>query len=164
MLDSHLPEVRGSLGIRDRAQIHFERFSEGGPEYVTEWAHRKYVWNMSRIRRQFGLSRDSVGDPAQYRSNLVHQAIMYARSVYQPRFYDGHIVVFRPPLAAKHRLGGGRVIDRDRSFLREDNGWRRMVKSLEIQELACPPGDHDGFVLEPYVRDLARRLRAILPP
>lgn len=88
---------------------------------------------------------------------------MYARSVYQPRFYDGHIVVFRPPLAALHRLAGGRAVDSQRSFLREDNGWRRMVKSLEIHELACPAGDHDGFVLEPYVRDLARRLQQFLP-
>jgi len=71
--------------------------------------------------------------------------------------------VFRPPLAPKHRLSGGRVIDAERSFLREDNGWRRIVRSLEIHELACPPGDHDGFVLEPYVRDLARRLRQFLP-
>ena len=164
MLDSHLPEVRGNLGARDKAQIHIERFREEGSDYVREWARNKYAWEMGRIRRQFGLSEDNTTDPAQYRSELVHQAIMYARSVYQPRFYDGHIVLFRPPLAARHHLGGGRVIDRDRSFLREDNGWRRMVRSVEIQELAAPPGDHDGFVLEPYVRDLARRLRPLLVP
>jgi len=164
MLDSHLPEVRGMLGVRDKAQIHIERFREEGSDYVREWARNKYAWEMGRVRRQFGLSEDDTTDPAQYRSELVHQAIMYARSVYQPRFYDGHIVLFRPPLAARHHLGGGRVIDRDRSFLREDNGWRRMVRSVEIQELSAPPGDHDGFVLEPYVRDLARRLRLLLAP
>jgi amino acid adenylation domain-containing protein len=163
MLDSHLPEVRGSLGVRDKAQIHIERFREEGTDYVREWARNKYAWELGRVRRQFGLSEDDTSDPAQYRSEFVHQAIMYARSVYQPRFYDGHIVLFRPPLAARHHLGGGRVIDRDRSFLREDNGWRRMVRSVEIHELAAPPGDHDGFVLEPYVRDLARRLRPLLP-
>jgi hypothetical protein len=38
-----------------------------------------------------------------------------------------------------------------------------MVRSLEIHELAAPPGDHDGFVLEPFVRDLARRLRQFFP-
>jgi thioesterase domain-containing protein len=163
MLDSHLPEVRGSLGVRDKAQIHLERFREEGTDYLREWARNKYAWELGRVRRQFGLSEDDANDPAQYRSEFVHQAIMYARSVYQPRFYDGHIVLFRPPLAARHHLGGGRVIDRDRSFLREDNGWRRMVRSVEIHELAAPPGDHDGFVLEPYVRDLARRLRPLLP-
>ena len=88
---------------------------------------------------------------------------MYARSVYQPRFYDGHIVVFRPPLAPRHRLSGGRVINADRGFLKEDNGWRGHVRSMEVYELACPPGEHDGFVLEPYVRDLAHRLRELLP-
>jgi amino acid adenylation domain-containing protein len=164
MLDSHLPEVRGALGVRDKAQIHIERFREEGSDYVREWARNKYAWELGRIRRQFGLSEDDTTDPAQYRSEFVHQAIMYARSVYQPRFYDGSIVLFRPPLAARHQLGGGRVIDRDRSFLREDNGWRRMVRSVEIQELAAPPGDHDGFVLEPYVRDLARRLSPLLMP
>jgi amino acid adenylation domain-containing protein len=164
MLDSHLPEVRGTLGVRDKAQIHIERIREEGSDYLREWARNKYAWELGRIRHQFGLSEADAADPAQYRSEFVHQAIMYARSVYQPRFYDGHIVLFRPPLAARHQLGGGRVIDRDRSFLREDNGWRRMVRSVEIQELAAPPGDHDGFVLEPYVRDLARRLSPLLMP
>ncbi|MEO8185152.1 MAG: amino acid adenylation domain-containing protein [Deltaproteobacteria bacterium] len=163
MLDSHLPEVRGTLDVKDRAQIQLEQLREGGADYVREWARGKYIWEMARFRRQLGLSPEPQSDPAQYRSDLVHQTIMYARSVYQPRFYDGAIVVFRPPLAPKHRLSGGRVIDAERSFLREDNGWRRVVRSLEIHELACPPGDHDGFVLEPYVRDLARRLRQFLP-
>ena len=73
-----------------------------------------------------------------------------------------HVVLFRPPLAPRHTLAGGRMIDVHRSFLKEDNGWRRMVQSIEIHELNCPAGDHDGFVLEPYVRDMGRRLADFL--
>jgi thioesterase domain-containing protein/acyl carrier protein len=162
MLDSHLPEVRGTLDARDRAQIQYERLREGGLEYLRDWARGKYQWEAERLRRRLG-GGESVDDATQYRSQLIYEAVLHARSVYQPRFYDGHIVVFRPPLAPKHHLAGGRQINKERGFLREDNGWRRMVRSVEIQELVCPPGDHDGFVLEPFVRDLARRLRALLP-
>jgi amino acid adenylation domain-containing protein len=163
MLDSHLPEVRGHLSLADRSQIQYERLREGGADYVRDWVHGKYVYSMKQWRRRLGLSNDDPNDPTQYRSQQVSEAIMYARSVYEPRFYDGHVVVFRPPLAPKHHLSGGRMIDDGRSFLKEDNGWRRMVRSLSVYELACPPGEHDGFVLEPYVRDLARRLREFLP-
>jgi amino acid adenylation domain-containing protein len=163
MLDSHLPELRGRLDLKDRAQIQYERLREGEVDYVRDWVHGKYVHSQKQWQRRLGLSTEDPNDPTQYRSQVVHDSIMFARSVYVPRFYDGHVVVFRPPLAPKHRLSGGRVIDDSRSFLKEDNGWRRMVRSLSVYELACPPGEHDGFVLEPYVRDLARRLREFLP-
>jgi thioesterase domain-containing protein/acyl carrier protein len=162
MLDSHLPEVRGALDLKDRAQIQYERLRDEGSEYVQAWARAKYRYTARRLRRRFGVGADQ-DDPTQYRSQLVSDAIMYARLVYEPRYYDGHIVVFRPPLAPRHHLAGGRMIDKARAFLKEDNGWKGMVRSLEVYELACPPGEHDGFVLEPYVRDLARRLRELLP-
>jgi thioesterase domain-containing protein len=54
------------------------------------------------------------------------------------------------------------MINVRRFFLLEDNGWRRVVKSLRVQELAVPAGDHDGFVLEPHVRELARHLALLL--
>ena len=38
MLDSHLPEVRGTLDLRDRAHIQYERLREGGVDYVRDWA------------------------------------------------------------------------------------------------------------------------------
>jgi thioesterase domain-containing protein len=163
LLDSHLPEQRGTLDLRDRAQIQYERLREGGVEYLRDWARGKYRWEAQRLRRRLIGGSEGIDEATQYHSQLIYEAVLYARSVYQPRFYDGHIVVFRPPLAPMHHLAGGRVINKERGFLREDNGWRRMVRSVEIHELVCPPGDHDGFVLEPFVRDLARRLRAYLP-
>jgi thioesterase domain-containing protein len=163
MLDSHLPELRGTLDLKDRAQIQFERLRDERIDYVREWARGKVEYKLQQLRRRLGVYDDDPGDPTQYRSQLVNDAIMYARSVYEPSYYDGDIVVFRPPLAPRHHLTGGRIIDRNRGFLKADNGWTGMVRSLRICELACPPGEHDGFVLEPFVRDLARRMREFLP-
>jgi thioesterase domain-containing protein len=41
----------------------------------------------------------------------------------------------------------------------DDNGWTPYVADLEVQEVA---GDHDGMVLEPFVRVLASRMRSAL--
>lgn len=160
MLDSHLPEVRGRLSPRDRVQIQVERLREGGFSYVRKWALEKYAIGKNALNAQ--KAESALTDPSQYRSQLVHEAIWRARAVYEPQFYDGHVVLFRPPLAPRHYLTEGRIVDRDRGFLREDNGWRRVVGSLELHELNCPPGKHDAFVLEPYVRDLAERLAPFL--
>ena len=51
-----------------------------------------------------------------------------------------------------------------RGFIKSDNGWTGMVRSMRLFELACPPWEHDGFVLEPYVRDLASKLSPFLAP
>src|SRR6185436_5913488 len=109
MLDSHLPEVRGTLDLRDRAQIQYERLREGGIDYVRDWARGKYQWETARLRRRLRGGAESIDDATQYHSQLIYEAVLYARSVYQPRFYDGRVIVFRPPLAPKHHLSGGRV-------------------------------------------------------
>jgi thioesterase domain-containing protein len=162
MLDAHLPEVRGTLDLRDRTQIQLERLREGGFGYLKHWVGDKYVYGKERIARRLGASKDDPTDPTQYRSDLVAQAIMHARSVYEPRYYDGDIVLFRPPLAPYHHLSGGRMLNKMRGFIKADNGWTGMVRSMQLFELSCPPGEHDGFVLEPYVRDLANKLRPFL--
>lgn len=162
MLDSHLPEVRGTLDLKDRTQIQVERLREGGFDYVKHWFRGKYDYERERLSRRLRLSKDSPDDPTQYRSDLVSEAIKHARSIYRPNYYDGDIVLFRPPLAPYHNLSGGRMLNKMRGFIKSDNGWTGMVRSIELFELACPPGEHDGFVLEPYVRDLARKLRPFL--
>jgi amino acid adenylation domain-containing protein len=164
MLDSHVPEVRGTLDFRDRTQIQLERLREGGFDYVKHWFAGKYAHEKERLLRRAGHIKDDPEDPTQYRSDLVAEAIKYARSVYEPRYYDGDIVLFRPPLAPHHHLSGGRVINKMRGFIKSDNGWTGMVRSMRLFELACPPGEHDGFVLEPYVRDLASKLSPFLAP
>ena len=69
----------------------------------------------------------------------------------------------RPPLDRRYPLGPGRAVDEDRHFLREDNGWGRSLRQLEVIEAAASPGDHDGFILEPaasgWADALRRRLR-----
>jgi amino acid adenylation domain-containing protein len=161
MLDSHLPEVRGRLTARDRLQIQVERLREGRLGYVHQWARDKYHYVARKARQRLGLHSGAVA-PAAYRSEAVIEAVGVARANYVPTAYAGHIVLFRPPLAPHHALSGGRLINRARGFLLDDNGWGRVASSLEVHELTCPAGDHDGFVLEPHVRDLARRLSPFL--
>ncbi len=76
--------------------------------------------------------------------------------------YAGRTVLFRPPLERAHAFGGGRVINADREFEYEDNDLTSWIPDLSVHEIACLPGDHDGFVLEPYVRDLATQLRTCM--
>ncbi|MDH5675427.1 MAG: amino acid adenylation domain-containing protein [Myxococcales bacterium] len=161
LLDAHVPEQRGSLSMSDRLQIHRERLRREGLNYVRSWAKEKYEYESKRLRARFD-GNSGVEDPTQYRSERVREAIEEGMRNYTPRFFDGDAVLFRPPLAPRHELSGGRRINEKRAFLLEDNGWSRVVRSLQIQELASPAGDHDGFVLEPYVRDLARRMRPLL--
>jgi thioesterase domain-containing protein len=161
LLDSHVPGKRGSLSARDRLQIHKERLQEEGIDYLRFWARQKYEWESAQLLARLGIERP-VDAATQYQSDLVHAAIEASMREYEPRPYDGDAALFRPPLAPRHRLSGGREVNVRRVFLLEDNGWRRVVRSLQVFELASPPGDHDGFVLEPYVRDLAVKLRPFL--
>lgn len=160
LLDSHVPEVRGTLSVKDRMQIQTELLREGRTDYVRKWTRDKYNYIEQRLKKKLGAEEEP--DPTQYRSQLVRDAIAHGMKVYQPQYYDGDVVLMRPPLAPKHHLAGGRMINVRRFFLLEDNGWGRLVRSLEVQELAVPPGDHDGFVLEPHVRELARRLGQLI--
>jgi|GEM_PF-2498874 len=161
LLDSHLPEQRGTLSMRDRLQIQLERLRSEQFGYVQAWARGKYNYESRRLKKGLGLLPDE-SDPTQYRSQLVRDAIDHGMRTYEPRYYDGDVVLFRPPLAPHHHLTGDRKVNVRRFFLLEDNGWRRVVRNLRVVELASPPGDHDGFVLEPHVRDLARRLKPLL--
>ena len=65
----------------------------------------------------------------------------------------------RPKLEISYRITGNRELNHERSLLRADNGWTPFASDLTIIEV---PGDHDGMVLEPYVRVMAGHLRSAL--
>ena len=78
---------------------------------------------------------------------------------YELKAYDGHLTLFRPPLEVAYDLGNGRLLDHDRDYVYEDNGWTPYVRGLDVFEV---PGDHDSMVLEPNVRVLARKMREVI--
>jgi len=56
-------------------------------------------------------------------------------------------------------LGPGRVLNHDREYVYDDNGWSHFCDDVRVHVV---PGDHDSMVLEPNVRVLASTLREIL--
>ncbi len=66
------------------------------------------------------------------------------------------VAVFRPKLDVRFRLSGGRRVDSDRSYVREDNFWTPFVRHLQVFEV---PGNHDNMVLASNVRVMVALLR-----
>jgi hypothetical protein len=93
------------------------------------------------------------------RAERVAAAFRAANEAYELRPYPGDVTLFRPPLDRAHVFGEGRVVDRDRQFVFEDNLLTSRVGKLEILEVS---GDHDSFVLEPHVDVLVEKLRTRL--
>jgi thioesterase domain-containing protein len=73
--------------------------------------------------------------------------------------YAGAVTLFRPKPAVFYRLSGGRCLKENRDILLSDNGWSEHVAQFSVSEV---PGDHDSMVLDPYVRVLAERMRALV--
>jgi hypothetical protein len=69
------------------------------------------------------------------------------------------VAVFRPKLDVRFRLSGGRMVDGDRNYVREDNFWTPHAGELQVFEV---PGNHDNMVLEPNVRVLVSQLRRVI--
>lgn len=92
----------------------------------------------------------------QFHNEEIESAFRRALGRYEGKAYGGSVLLMRPKLVVGYQITGGRALNIERSLLRDDNGWRRFVANLTIQEV---PGDHDSMVLEPSVRVLAGRLR-----
>jgi len=73
--------------------------------------------------------------------------------------YDAPVALFRPPLDQHWKVSGGRWVSKAKEYVYEDNDWGRWMPKLSVHEV---PGDHDSMVLEPNVRVMAARLRALI--
>ncbi|MBB3713099.1 acyl transferase domain-containing protein/thioesterase domain-containing protein [Limimaricola variabilis] len=154
LLDSPLP-VRPTLSLRDRLAIQAIELRRAGPLYPALWAGRRLRWEIDR--RRYGRE---AGTPAASEAEAAVENAFYAASAaYELRCWDGPLTLFRPPLTGRWRLPGGRLVNIDRRYVIEDNGWRRWAPNLDVVEV---PGDHDSMVLEPNVRALAARIRTRL--
>jgi thioesterase domain-containing protein len=54
---------------------------------------------------------------------------------------------------------GGNFVSKGKQYVFEDNNLTQFAPNLKVIEV---PGDHDSMVLEPNVRVLAARLRAVI--
>lgn len=158
LFDTVNPAALTPLELSDRVRIHLDGTRKGGLKYVTQHAKQRFAWELGRVRTALGARPEPPRDSALYRSEAVFKATEVAMKHYRPTYYDGAVVLFRPPLNRLYEVSGGRGVNDQRELVFPDGGWQHWVRTLEVHEVAGTPGDHDGFVLEPYVRDLATRL------
>jgi thioesterase domain-containing protein len=161
MLDTFAPDWRDTLTRRDNLKFHLHNLIDSGTGYIDQWARARARWELKLMRERLGLDRPLSG-PAIFRGQAIFQATERAEARYRPRPYPGAIALFRPRIDDRVYLGRDRILNRNKRFVRFDNGWLPHVPHLRIEEIAADPGDHDGFVLEPAVRDLAAKLRRFL--
>lgn len=155
LLDTPVP-LRPGLSRADKAAIKLAEFRRKGPGYLREWLQARRDWREEQARRheEAGAEGDSGfhnrAIEAAFRDALPHVAMAA---------YDAPVALFRPPLDRHWRVTGGRWVSLAKEYVFEDNDWGRWMPKLSVHEV---PGDHDSMVLEPNVRVMAAKLRALI--
>ncbi|MHC5065368.1 MAG: amino acid adenylation domain-containing protein, partial [Planctomycetota bacterium] len=162
LLDTLSPASETDLSTRARLGLHIKRLKDGGLKYLWKWFTQRTHWEWTRLCNLIGLHKASEPGPHAYRSDAIFDATMKALASYELRPYEGPTVLFRPPLEVDHEMSDCRMVNRRLTQVYSDNGWSETINKLQVHEVSGEPGDHDGFVLEPNVHDLASKLRACL--
>jgi thioesterase domain-containing protein len=132
------------------------RLQRRGLGYLAEWARRRARWERERWTARFSSGEPDREPEEEFHNTAIERAFRAALPRYEMRPYPGHVQLFRPALDSRYILGPGRVLNEERRWVFEDNGWGQWVDSIEVVEM---PGDHDSMVLEPNVRVMAARVR-----
>ncbi|RFU11951.1 SDR family NAD(P)-dependent oxidoreductase [Rhodobacteraceae bacterium W635] len=154
MLDTPLPQRR-ELSRADRIAIQVQELKAGGLAYPARWLARRIRWEIVKRRRK----SDAPGDGAAFHDAAIEAAFLEAVDTYRLRPWQGPLTLFRPPLAGKWQVGGGRLINSERAYVTHDNDWTEWAPRMHVHEV---PGDHDSMVLEPNVRVLAARMAQVI--
>lgn len=158
LLDTPLPVI-ATFNLADKASMFWQGFQRGGLGFLREKIRSRVEWERQQYLRRRENRKIEDGDQAQFQSRRIGDAFMRAVRSYQMKAVPVAVSLFRPRLDIHFRLSGGRLVDGERNYIYEDNGWTRYVKSIAISEV---PGDHDSMVLEPNVRILVASIRRAL--
>ncbi|WP_373355182.1 beta-ketoacyl synthase N-terminal-like domain-containing protein [Pseudoroseicyclus sp. CXY001] len=151
LLDTALPQ-RAPLTRADRARIQLLELKRHGALYPARWAARRIAWEIAKRRPR--------ADPGPgFHNAAIEAAFLRAAAAYRVPVRRGPATLFRPPLSGRWQVAPGRLVNHERAYVTEDNGWRAFAPQLEVLEV---PGDHDSMVLEPNVRVLAARLARVI--
>ncbi len=156
MLDTPQPR-QSELAFRDRVMMKLQDIRRHKMNYLG-----KYLGDRRRSRAESLAKQEAerqVGATEHFNNEKIEVAFRRAASQYQVKPYAGAVTLFRPKPAVFYRLSGGRCLRENRAILLSDNGWSEHVGTLRVSEV---PGDHDSMVLDPYVRVLAERMRAVV--
>ncbi|MDA5558620.1 type I polyketide synthase [Shimia sp. MMG029] len=154
MLDTPLP-VRRALSRADRMRIQWQELRSKGVMYPAIWAKNRIAWEIAKRQP----TEETQPQGQQFHDAEIEAAFLRAVAQYPMQGWGGNLVLFRPPLQGKWDMGHGRLVDQDRAYVFHDNDWGQWVPDVAVYEV---PGDHDSMVLEPNVRVLATRLKAVI--
>lgn len=156
MLDTPLPR-QPDLLLRDRVDMKLQDLNRYKTGLLKRWLDKRRQW---RAELRSRANAESEHGPAeQFNNKKIEIVFRRALLKYQVRPYGGDVTLFRPKPDIFYHLSGGRHLQENRNIVLPDNGWTPYIAGLHVSEV---PGDHDSMVLDPYVRVLASRIRAIL--
>lgn len=153
LLDTPLP-TQPPLSLRDRLSMKLQDLNREGLSFVTTWIGNRRRWKENVEGRADAEQHEQSSE--QFHNLAIENAFRAALPRYELKPYSGKVLLLRPKLNVIYRLSAGRMLQHGRNFAMEDNGWTPFSSDLTVQEV---PGDHDGMVLEPFVRILADRIR-----
>jgi thioesterase domain-containing protein/NAD(P)-dependent dehydrogenase (short-subunit alcohol dehydrogenase family)/acyl carrier protein len=152
LLDTPIP-MRPVLSRKDKALIKLAELRAKGPGYLVEWYRARAAWKRAQAEGVVALGE------AQFDNAAIEAAFRAALPVYDMQPRAGATVLFRPPLDRHWQVSGGQWVSKAREYVFHDNDLTQFAPSLRVIEV---PGDHDSMVLEPNVRTLAARLKAVI--
>ncbi len=155
LLDTPLPQV-AQFSRADRVSMLWQGFQREGMGFVSRKIRERREWQEQQFLRRRENQKIEDGDKQQFQSRRIGDAFMRAVDAYRIQPVPVRIALFRPKLDVHFRLSGGRLVDSERNFLFEDNGWTPYVSGIQVFEV---PGNHDSMVLEPNVRVLVNLIR-----
>jgi acyl transferase domain-containing protein/thioesterase domain-containing protein len=156
LLDTPLP-VRPFLTKPDKAMIKLAEIRAGGPQFLAEWAKRRWEWERSRRAKAANEPDPTVPS---FHNASIEAAFRNAIGLYDLKGWEeGKVVLYRPPLDRRFKVTGGNWVSSAREYVFHDNLWTPYAPRLDVVEV---PGDHDSMVLEPNVRVLAARMKAAI--
>jgi thioesterase domain-containing protein/acyl carrier protein len=153
LLDTPVP-MRPRLSRADKALIKLAELRAKGPGYLVQWAKARWEWERQK--------RNAVTAPVaenQLHNAEIEAAFRAALPIYNMTRRVGATVLFRPPLDLHWQVTGGKWVSAAKEYVQADNDLTQFAPALQVIEV---PGDHDSMVLEPNVRVMAARLRAVI--
>jgi thioesterase domain-containing protein/NAD(P)-dependent dehydrogenase (short-subunit alcohol dehydrogenase family)/acyl carrier protein len=158
MLDTPAREIpRFTLG--DKLSMLRQSAQREGLAVIGNRISSRMAWEREKRQRREQAAGEQASDAISFQSQRIGEAFWRALARYKLTRVPVKVALFRPKLSIKFRLSGGRLVDGERNYVREDNFWTPYAGELQVFEV---PGNHDNMVLEPNVRVLVSLLRRVI--
>jgi thioesterase domain-containing protein len=157
MLDTAFPQ-QPPLILRDRMLMKAQDLWRYKHAFLSEWLREKKRWKAEISAKRRALEQPDRA-PDGFNNYAIEAAYRQAAQTYQARPFPGKITLLRATPTAHYRISQGRLLQKNRNIILNDNGWQDYVAELLILQV---PGDHDSMMLDPYVKVVGRYARSAL--